>query len=110
MGRTFTPMTIEEHETLGRQHLEIAAKMRRENEDPIAPGEFSRTIMADYLVTPVTTIRGGTSTPGFMVLPPEDAPNLGTFPTERAAWQAAENHRMFGDVIAPAMKDEGPTA
>lgn len=60
--------------------------------DEIAPGEFSRSSLSGYNV--VTACEDG-----WEALDPENEsvrPTEPYFPTERAAWEACDNHRMFG--------------
>lgn len=78
--------------------------------DEVAPGEFSRAILAGYDVEP-DGFRGGwrARDPEGEELPGPDGLGEDPHPTERAAWEACDRHRMFGDVIAPAMRNDGPT-
>lgn len=61
--------------------------------DRIHTGEFSKTIMAGYTVTGYPAENGR---PAYWVACPPDGCALDTFPTEQAAWEGADNHRMFG--------------
>ncbi len=65
-------------------------------EDPIRPGEFEKAIMANYIVTEEEAGEFHSYSPS------DDQDNhLGQFATERAAWEAADNHRMFGNIAGP---------
>lgn len=81
--------------------------------DEIAPGAFERCKLAGYRVEHEHTDSNGSwwwraDDPSGDIIGPHGAD---FWPTERAAWEACDRHRMFGDTgPAPAMANEGPTS
>lgn len=78
----------------------------------IAPGEFVRCIEAGYRVDHEYTHRNGSD--WWSARDPDDEgvfpPGADFWPSERAAWEACDRHRMFGNAgPAPAMATDGPT-
>lgn len=62
-------------------------------EAPIIPGEFEKAIMAGYKVEHIDPVSGRPWT----VITPGDE-EIAYLETERAGWEAADNHRLFGDI------------
>lgn len=71
------------------------------SDNPIAPGEFEKAILLGYRVE--RDEDPATPAPAWRVFDPDDqeldiTDDASAWPSERAAWEAADNHRMFGDV------------
>lgn len=62
-------------------------------EEEIAPGEFEKAKLSGYDVEP-----NGFGEGGWYARTPDDD-ELGPYPGQRAAWEAADAHRRFGDVM-----------
>lgn len=75
-------------------HLETLAATPAKDGDPLRPGEFGKAIEAGYTVNPAQN--------GSWQWNHDDSGNGSAgYSTERSAWRAADNMRMFGMVRAP---------